>query len=211
MPERLWRRDVSAETGRRPPVWGTSYSAVTGPWEWDEFFLVPGTGDQLIPGQAQRIAQLGLIYPLSSVRLAQVTDGLSNTLLFGETAFTAWYGYWTLGDGYDTLVGTTAPPNSNDVRSCRAGSLSSMYEPPSRRGELHLRRRLGQVHQELDQLLAVRPGRAIDPQPGLDPIFNIPYGPYPIPCGPLYPPGAYVGVWQALSTRGGGEVIGDAY
>ena len=46
--------------------------------------------DQLIPGEAQRIAQLGLIYPLSSVRLAEVTDGLSNTLLFGETAYTTW-------------------------------------------------------------------------------------------------------------------------
>ena len=95
------------------PVGGTSYSAVTGPWEWDEFFLVPGTFDQLIPGEAQRIAQLGLIYPLSSVRLAAVTDGLSNTLLFGETDYTTWYGAWTVGDGYDTLVGTMAPPNAN--------------------------------------------------------------------------------------------------
>ena len=49
--------------------WGNSYSAVTGPWEWDGFNLVPGTLDQLVPGEAQRIAQLGLIYPLSSVRL----------------------------------------------------------------------------------------------------------------------------------------------
>ena len=94
-------------------VWGTSYSAVTGPWEWDEFYLVPGTLDQLMPGEAQRIAQLGLIYPLSSVRLAEVTDGLSNTLLFGETDYTTWYTRWTVGDGYDTLVGTTAPPNVN--------------------------------------------------------------------------------------------------
>ena len=53
------------------PVWGSSYAAVSGPWEWDEFFLVPGTFDQIIPGQVQRIAQLGLIYPLSSVRLAR--------------------------------------------------------------------------------------------------------------------------------------------
>ena len=56
----------------------------------------------------------GLIYPLSSVPLASVTDGLSNTLLFGETDFTTWYTWWTAGDGYDTLVGTTAPPNVND-------------------------------------------------------------------------------------------------
>ena len=92
--------------------WGNSYSAVTGPWEWDGFNLVPGTLDQLVPGEAQRIAQLGLIYPLSSVRLAQVTDGMSNTLLFSETDCTAWYTWWTVGDGYHTLVSTCAPPNA---------------------------------------------------------------------------------------------------
>ena len=95
-PQSIWSGSEPAGIGQ---VWGTSYSAVTGPWEWDEFYLVPGTLDQLMPGEAQRIAQLGLIYPLSSVRLAAVTDGLSNTLLFGETDFTTWYTSWTAGDG----------------------------------------------------------------------------------------------------------------
>ena len=102
---------VSAQ-GAWPWVWGNSYSAVTGPWEWDAFFLVPGTLDQLLPGEAQRIGQLGLIYSLSSIRVAQVTDGLSNTLLFTETDFTNWNTEWIAGDGYHTLVGTTAPPNA---------------------------------------------------------------------------------------------------
>ena len=52
---------------RRPivgQICGNSYAAITGPWENDEFNVVPGTLNQLMPGEAQRIDQLGLIYPL---------------------------------------------------------------------------------------------------------------------------------------------------
>ncbi len=101
--------------------WGNSYSAITGPWEWDLFNLVPGTLDQLMPGEAKRIAQLGLVYALSSVRVAQVSDGLSNTLLFGETADTGASQWWTCGDGVDTLVGAARLPTTT-----RRSSNSSM-------------------------------------------------------------------------------------
>ena len=53
----------------------------------------------------------------------------------------------------------------------------------------------------------------MEPQPGLDADLHHPYGPYTIPEQvPYILPGAKVGVWQALFTRGGGECIsGDAY
>jgi prepilin-type N-terminal cleavage/methylation domain-containing protein/prepilin-type processing-associated H-X9-DG protein len=191
---------------------GTSYSAVTGPWEWDEFFLVPGTFDRLIPGQAQRIAQLGLIYALSSVRLAQVTDGLSHTLLFGETAYTTWYGAWAVGDGYDTLVGTMAPPNLNTPVLPDWQPMSMMSLHP---GGVNCAFGDGSVKFIMNSIDSwpYDPNTQWSPSLGQTPVFYIPYGRYKIPMQvPYILPGAKVGVWQALSTRAGGEVIGgDAY
>ena len=107
-PQGIFYPTASGQMVQTGYYWGNSYSAVAGPWEWDGFNLVPGTFDQLVPGEARRIAQLGLIYPLSSVRLAEVTDGMSNTLLFSETDCTAWFTWWTGGDGYATFVSTCA-------------------------------------------------------------------------------------------------------
>jgi prepilin-type N-terminal cleavage/methylation domain-containing protein/prepilin-type processing-associated H-X9-DG protein len=191
------------------PFGGSSYSAVAGPWEWDEFYLVPGTFDRLKPGEAQRIAQLGLIYPLSSVTLAQVTDGLSNTLLFGETDYTTWYGAWAVGDGYDTLVGTTAPPNVSGPFIVPGVSMFSMFG-------LHP----GGVNCTFGDGSVRFIRNSIDSWP-YDPDANASpclgwkvtgqIGPYPLVV-PCILPGARLGVWQALSTRGSGEVIsGDSY
>jgi prepilin-type N-terminal cleavage/methylation domain-containing protein/prepilin-type processing-associated H-X9-DG protein len=184
-------------------VWGTSYSAVSGPWEWDEFFLVPGTLDQLLAGEAQRIAQLGLIYPLSSVRLAGVTDGLSNTLLFSETDFTAWYTWWSAGDGYDTLVGTTAPPNSSmpilpgwqplNVNSLHAGGVNCAF------GD-------GSVKFIKNSIDSWPFDTSLDWSPSLGWKVSGYLGGFPLEV-PYILPGAKVGVWQALSTRSGGECL----
>jgi prepilin-type processing-associated H-X9-DG protein len=178
-------------------VWGTSYSAVTGPWEWDGFNGVPGTLDQLPPGEAQRIAQLGLIYPLSSVRLAQVTDGLSNTLLFAETAFTDWNGQWTAGDGLDTLVGTCAPPNAKmlidppfslfSVDSLHPGGANCAFGDGS----------VKFIKNAIDSW-PFDANLESSPSLGWNPRTQTPY----------ILPGAKVGVWQALSTRSGGECVG---
>jgi prepilin-type N-terminal cleavage/methylation domain-containing protein/prepilin-type processing-associated H-X9-DG protein len=181
--------------------WGNSYSAVTGPWEWDGFNLVPGTLDQLVPGEAQRIAQLGLIYPLSSVRLAEVTDGLSNTLLFSETDCTAWYTWWTGGDGYHTLVSTCAPPNAQMIIE---GPFSTFSVDSLHPGGANCAFGDGSVKFIKN---------SIDSWPfdtstewssslGWNPVTQVYY----------ILPGAKVGVWQALSTRANSECIGaDSY
>src|SRR5262249_1033772 len=149
-------------------------------WEWDEFYLVPGTFDRLIPGQAPRIAQLGLIYPLSSVRLAQVTDGLSQTLLFGETAYTTWYGAWAVGAGYNPHVGPTAPPNLNAsvlpgwqpmaMASLHPGGVNGTFGDGSVRF----------IKDSIDSW-PYDPFMQSSPSLGQSPVFTIPYGPYKIP------------------------------
>ncbi len=183
------------------PIWGTSYSAVTGPWEWDYFWLVPGTLDQLMPGEAQRIAQLGLIYPLSSVRYAGVTDGLSNTLLFTETDCTTWYGTWTLGDGDDTLVGTTAPPNVDMQVLPGWFPLSAMSLHP---GGVNCTFGDGSVKFLKSSIDSWLFNAAMDTSPclGWNPPIQTALS---VPC---ILKGARVGVWQALSTRSNGECIG---
>jgi len=176
-----------------PWRWGASYSAIVGPWEWDDFNLVPGTLDQLLPGEAQRIAQLGLIYPLSSIRMAQVTDGMSNTLLFTETDFTDWNTTWTAGDGYDTLVGTTAPPIAKmftgyffllSAYSLHAGGVNCAFGDGS----------VKFIKNSIDSW----PFNAEwSPSLAINPVTQVPY----------IRPNAKVGVWQQLSTRNNGEVL----
>jgi prepilin-type N-terminal cleavage/methylation domain-containing protein/prepilin-type processing-associated H-X9-DG protein len=183
-----------------PWVWGTSYSAVTGPWEWDGFNLVAGTFDQLAPGEAQRIAQLGLIYPLSSILVAQVTDGLSNTLLFTETDFTSWNTQWNTGNGYSTLVGATAPPNAKmytgggplfnlglSAYSLHPGGVNCAF------GDGSVKFIKNSINSwPFDSRTESSPSLAIDPSTE-------------VPC---IRPGATVGVWQQLSTRSSGEIVG---
>jgi prepilin-type N-terminal cleavage/methylation domain-containing protein/prepilin-type processing-associated H-X9-DG protein len=190
----LYNATSSGQMVQVSHYWGNSYSAVTGPWEWDLFNLVPGTLDQLMPGEAQRIAQLGPIYALSSVRVAQISDGLSNTLLFGETADTGWPRWWTWGDGDNTLVGTSAAPNYNtmvlpfsNVSSVHPGGANCTFGDGS----------VKFIKNTINSW----------PMDGT--------GWWPADLGqnwntgaPYILPGATLGVWQALSTRNGGECIG---
>ena len=118
----------------------------------------------------------GVIYNDSSVKIAAITDGTSNTFLFGEHSKGLLYkldpgyavsdGCWNSGRWYDTLFATLYPlnpGNGNNTRwrhqerqlllSHRGGQLAP------RRREFRVLRRLGPVHQELDQQLDVQHGQ----------------------------------------------------
>jgi prepilin-type N-terminal cleavage/methylation domain-containing protein/prepilin-type processing-associated H-X9-DG protein len=190
--------DYGITTPMASGAWGTSYSAVAGPWEWDAFNFVPGTLDQLMPGEAQRVAQLGLIYPLSSVRLAQVTDGMSNSLLFTETDYTQWQTLWTAGDGNDTLVNTSMPPNSDLLPSMFFLLIADSLHP----GGVNCGFGDGSVRFVKNSIDSWPCAPGWCSSLGWNQQASVPY----------IIPGARLGVWQALSTRSNGECISsDSY
>jgi prepilin-type processing-associated H-X9-DG protein len=90
----------------------------------------------------------GLIYNDSSVRLSSITDGTSNTFVFGEHSkghlFVLDPGYaisdcsWNSGRWYDTLFATTYPLNlgaGNNVAF--AGGTNASYYFPTSAGSYH--------------------------------------------------------------------------
>ena len=103
------------ETTSVPGTWYqqfTSYGANQGTF--------PGTFQQSY-GQAQFAQYNGVIYNDSSTKLATITDGTSNTFLFGERAQTLFTqfdptyqnsdGSWNSHHWFDTMVTTYFPPN----------------------------------------------------------------------------------------------------
>ena len=153
-----------------------SYKGNSGTW------FSPGNADN--PGDPNFSTLLsqsnGLISFFSRNSIASVTDGTSNTLLFAENAYgklggddAIYFGWWTSGDYGDTMFTTFYPINpQNKVglnaehdhrldRRLRIGRL----QLPSRRNQCGVRRRVGAVHQGLDQHDALRP---VDRRPARD-------------------------------------------
>jgi prepilin-type N-terminal cleavage/methylation domain-containing protein/prepilin-type processing-associated H-X9-DG protein len=97
------------------------------PGTWYQQFTSYGANEGTFPGTfqwgygaAQFANYNGTIYNDSAVKIAAITDGTSNTFLFGERAQTLMrlYDYYYLSDGswnshhwYDTMVTTYFPPN----------------------------------------------------------------------------------------------------
>jgi prepilin-type processing-associated H-X9-DG protein len=140
-----------------------------------------------------------LIYPLSSIVVAQVTDGLSNTLLFTETDFTSWNTQWNTGDGYHTLVGTTAPPNAKMYTGggplFNLGLSAYSLHP----GGVNCAFGDGSVKFIKNSINSWPFNSRSESSPSLaiNPVTQVPY----------IRPGATLGIWQQLSTRSGGEVV----
>ena len=167
----------------------------------------------VVPGAL--IAQCnGVFNDLSPIRLASVTDGLSNTIFMAEKATTilqelnaldpqyaAQHGWYITGNWGDTLVTALYPPNACDKvagasMTAWTNSASSMHP-----GGLNVLMGDGSVRFIKDTIqtwpfstLTGNPAGAS--QNGQGAWVNLPPS----------------GVWQALSTRNGGEVVGsDAY
>jgi len=179
----------------------TSYAGSTGTWMlWYQQDFPP-----------QR-SMNGLFHIYSAVRLAEITDGTSNTIAFSERAHTLlddtsamWWHWWTSGNYGDTLFCTLYPMNpfrkvdgryidSSDARADAYISSASSLHP----GGANFAFMDGSVRFLKD---------TIDSWPA-DRNTGLPIGVTFDPNGPYkLAPSVRFGVYQALSTRNGGEVI----
>ena len=186
----------------------TSYGGNQGVWSLD---VLP-----INPAYARQVASMnGVVFTSSTVRLADVTDGTSQTLLFGElphgalpTGRTSFH-WWNLGYTADTLVEAFYPLNAQ-IKGVPWIPTRNVNAPGSFE---HIAMIVGSFH----------PGGA---NVGLcdgsvrfvkDTIQSTPFNPSngAVPAfvwdgnADLYSlaPGARLGVWQALATRHFGEVV----
>jgi prepilin-type N-terminal cleavage/methylation domain-containing protein/prepilin-type processing-associated H-X9-DG protein len=156
----------------------------------------------------------GVFNDLSPIHFASVTDGLSNTIFMAEKAttilqglnvlnpqFAAQHGWYITGNWGDTLITSLYPPNACDkvalvAMTAWTNSASSMHP-----GGLNVLMGDGSVRFVKDTIQTW----------AFNPISGNPVG------ASQNSQGAWVnlppsGVWQALSTRGGGELVGsDTY
>ena len=141
----------------------TSYGANQGTY--------PGTWQQSY-GQAEFAQYNGVIYNDSHVKLSAITDGTSNTFLFGERAQTLFAqndptyqnsdGSWNSHHWFDTMVTTYFPPNvdpGNFLRDQRGRTIATDAESRHPGGvNFCLLRWLRPIHQEFDQFVAIPAG-----------------------------------------------------
>jgi prepilin-type N-terminal cleavage/methylation domain-containing protein/prepilin-type processing-associated H-X9-DG protein len=181
----------------------TSYAACTGPW-----IHMPADLSQL-PGLAAQ--DLGMAFCNSSIRIADVSDGTTNTLLLGEhwhsllandSSDTDWH-WWFDGAYGDTLFRTIYPINPQrklqtnaenlDMSNAYVEALSSMHP-----GGANVAMVDGSVRFLKDTIDTWR----------WDPNTGLPVGLKGDPSSP-YSPAANngFGVYQKLSTRNNNEVV----
>jgi len=167
------------------------------------------------PNWGTRIGKAdGMIQFDLAVTLASITDGTSNTMAVGELAYGLLdYGgrydwtWWTSGNNADTLANTLEPLNPQ--RKINQGTtntgllginVSILYHSFSSRhpGGMNAAFADGSVRFIKD---------TINTAP-YNPATGLPIGITQDSNGIIsYPPGQAWGVWQAISTRKGGEVV----
>ncbi len=185
----------------------TSYGGNQGTW--------PVYYQQSYANPAEYAQLNGVIYDDSSVKIADITDGTSNTLLFGEKSkgnlfiydkpYAIGDGCWNSGRYYDTMVNTYYPPNVGLGGSgASAGDISGDY--PATMSSRHP----GGVNAALCDGSVRFIKNSVDcwTYAAGGSGANLPNGVTNSKFVYSVNPGAYIGVWQKLSTRAGGEVVG---
>jgi prepilin-type N-terminal cleavage/methylation domain-containing protein/prepilin-type processing-associated H-X9-DG protein len=178
----------------------TSYGYSEGPFDSQGVFEFYGPGWTFVTGSVAS-------YNGSTVRIASITDGTSNTILLGEKTFgadalksnfTYDFNFWNVAP--DPELQETWPPNVQKKIPASAGYLNWGAAASMHPGGVNTSFADGSVKFIKD---------TIDAWP-LDPNYYY-YPPKSIINYNTTPeslqPGARVAVWQALSTRNGGEVI----
>ena len=211
-----------------PKMAYSSYAGMCGPWI-SNTWSIPGvgSGQRATYGQI-KTNQLGMFNVCSDVRISQVTDGTSNTIMFTEhtgvplvgSAQSDWH-WWTSGNHGDTLVTSMFPPNPQRKISGGAGAMAFIFSASSMHpGGANVAMVDGSVRFIKDTIQSTTPMEPLV-SAGVNPIQNsiagwiqiISVGASTTWDQTFAPkPGVQMGVWQALSTRNGGEVISaDAY
>ncbi|WZO99428.1 DUF1559 domain-containing protein [Isosphaeraceae bacterium EP7] len=187
----------------------TNYRAIAGPW------INPprGVNPSATPNWGTMKANaLGTIYMESSTSISSITDGTSNTLLFGEAFYgrlsqadkDCWH-WWIAGNYGDTIQSTTYAPNPQNSYNLsvfpNGAGIVIISATSNHPGGCNFSMCDGSVRFIKNTINSWQ----------IDPANNY------LPRGLTYTGGIYTptqpyGVYQALSTRGGGEVISsDAY
>jgi prepilin-type N-terminal cleavage/methylation domain-containing protein/prepilin-type processing-associated H-X9-DG protein len=202
---------ITLDDGTRAPMAFTSYAGCTGTWYHPSF-------------DRQRQAQIyGLFWIGSAVTLPSITDGTSQTIIFGERAHALlsadpppgggdppivdWH-WWTSGAFGDVMFSTLYPINpQRKVDDTNAGGATVSTAFIQAASSLHpgganFAMVDGSVRFIKDTIQSWR----IDPSTGLP--FGVTLGGNPKLYSPAPAPG---GLYQALSTRGGGEIIGNGF
>jgi prepilin-type N-terminal cleavage/methylation domain-containing protein/prepilin-type processing-associated H-X9-DG protein len=206
----------------------SSYAGVCGPW-WPNTWSIPGLGSGARRTHSQiKGDELGIFGVCSNVRIASVTDGTSNTMIFGEHGHgliapaqqPSWQ-WWDSGNLGDTLITTMFPLNPQrtlkDVPEGPAGgtifiaSASSLHPSGANfafvDGSVRFIKDSTQSWQIFplgtDGNGSAIPAAVTATNVGTNPFWDTVYS---------VTPGFQFGVYQALSTRNQSEVISaDAY
>ena len=195
-----------------PKMIFTSYAGCHGSIYVDAYPLFYQNRGCRVPGTV--LAQVnGVIGDVTPLGMANVTDGLSQTLFVVEKSaalaiqvsaaipkYNLYYGWYVAGNWGDTMVTTSAPPNPQTVLSRSAVIPLVTAGSSSHPDGLNVLMGDGSVRFVSDSI----DSWAVDPLTG-----------YPVGAKQAAD-GSWVnlpraGIWQALATRSGGEAVGDGY